>query len=278
MATDWQLIFYREEGKLISSLEFLCNKRFPSDINLAEEAFNHVMAQLSDNNFEKLQRFRGDSKPTTYVISCFRNGVEDFARRKFGRCVAPDWLKKIGGIYTSIHRRLCCEHRSSKSIQEEFANPTEENKQKIEEIVAQIFRRIPDCLHKTAPSPQYDEFSEHDMSDPLETEEKSADVELGSEGLISAIWLFISNDASEVVDPEIIQRLEKLRGKALPNLTLSDDQKLLLRMVVIDEKSVTDAANLLKLKYHTARRQLESALTTLKDAFSAGGFDGDDLL
>jgi len=276
MAVDWQLIFYGEEGKLIHSLEYLCAKRFPSDTNLADEAFNHAMERLTENNFHKLQSFRGEAKASTFVIGCFRNSVEDFARSKFGKCAAPDWLKALGNIYISIHRRLCCEHRSSRSIQEEFAKPSEENHHEVQEIITKIHRRIPNCLHKIAPTPQYDEFIEEDLSE-ADTSEETIDLELGSDGLISAIWLFISNDSSDVANPSLVKRLDILRSKALPNLNLSDDQKLLLRMVIIDEKSVTDAATLLSLKYHTARRQLESALSTLKEAFQKEGFDESDL-
>ena len=269
MATDWQLILFGDGGRLIGGLEGLCKRRFPEDPLLAEEAFNHVIAVLSKDNYLKLQRFRGDAKPSTFLVSCFRNALEDFARAKLGRCAPPAWLKALGELYIRVHRRLCCEHQSIQAVVEELNFNGQIAESRSRPIIRQVLERVPDCKNKTIPVPRYHSFDEEETGSAQEAAGEGANDEI-----LTAIWFLVNADGTEheraeLIDPWMLQRITRLQNRVLHQINMSDKQKLLIRLVHINGCSLREAADTAGLNYHQARRLLQSALEDLRKVFES---------
>jgi hypothetical protein len=271
---DWQIVLFGDDGALIRVLEAWCARRFPRDPALADEAFNHSLAVLSASDYAKLRSFRGDSQPRTFVVSCFRNAVEDFARGKFGKCVPPAWIKELGRLYTTVYRRLCCEQRAIRTVIDDLHHTEGLDRAAVRDLAAVVQKGVPDCSLKATVGPRYEEFDtaneevERKLQDGHEAEPETHD-------LVAAICLFIAPDTGEL-DPERARQLHDLRNQVLPTLDLSSEQKLLIRMVTLDGRTLTEAAPAVRMDYHAARRALKAGLAALERAFRDGGLSAED--
>jgi RNA polymerase sigma factor (sigma-70 family) len=268
MEPDWQALLFGEDGAVIRALETLSAKRFPSDRALADAAFNHALGALTSDDYGKLRRFRGDSKPKTFLITCFRNALEDFARAKFGKCLPPAWLKAFGRLYVTVHRQLCCENQATRTVIDSLRHLESIDEAHLRGVVARVLEHVPGCFqHGTVP-PKYVEFDE---SEQTSAEAHPAPGEKADDELLAAIWAFVVPESEVEADAETLDRLRRLRLRVLPGLALTDDQKVLIRLVTAGGRPLAEAAEVVRMNYHTARRQLQAGLARLKQAFDDGG-------
>jgi len=275
---DWLQVIYGNDGSVNRSLEYVAKHQFPHDELLADEAYTSALHAISENDFAKLSKFRNEAKPSTYLIRCFTNLIRDFSRAKFGRCSPPEWLKALGPVYVNVHRKLCCEHVNKADILR-GQQPGKGSETDLESIIQRICRSIPSCLSKPTPGSikvNVEDYDELDRSSASHQNEQAPDLELGSESIISALWLFICPDQAQV-NGEQMAKLGSLQATWLPELTLTTDQKLLLRRVKVEGASVRDAAAELRLEYHTARRELMRAVKAMRDVFDKAGISEDEL-
>lgn len=275
MGPDWQLVFFGDDGALIRVLETWCARRFPRDAALADEAFNHALAALSASDYAKLRSFRGQSQPRTFVVSCFRNAVEDFARSKFGKCVPPAWIKELGRLYSTVYRRLCCERHAISNVIGDLHHTEALERAEARYIAAAVQRGVPDCALKATVGPRYEEFDA--ASDEAERRlQDDHDADSPSHDLVAAVCLLIAPETNEH-DPERARRLHDLGAQVLPTLELTSTQTLLIRMVALDGRTLADAAAAVRMNYHAARRDLKAGLAALERSFRDAGLSAEDL-
>lgn len=276
---DWLQIIFATDGTVNRSLEYVARRQFPHDETMADEAYNFAFDRLSTNNFAKLSSFQNKAKPSTYLIKVFTNLIRDFHRSKYGRCSPPNWLKAQGPDVVAIHKMLCCDHISKVEILQGYQTNGALEPSIVEATITSILRSIPTCLSRPTPAATKVNIEDQDQLDNSIAADQTVlppDLELGSDGIISAIWLYISQKQDQL-DADQLTKLESLMNKWLPELDLTADEKLLIRKVKVESISIEEAAKQLGLKYHTARRSLERGLGKLRELFEKAGIDEDDL-
>jgi len=97
------LFFKKLVLKHLKQLEVIAEKRFV-DPNLTQESIMYALEKLEEKNWLADSYNNKSSRFTTYLITVFKNILEDFARMKFGRPQVPKWVK--AGLVNLILYRL----------------------------------------------------------------------------------------------------------------------------------------------------------------------------
>ncbi|MEZ5594104.1 MAG: hypothetical protein R3F53_26760 [Gammaproteobacteria bacterium] len=113
---EWNELVFSSADNLLQQLEKIAHKRFPDDQQLADQAFNEALATLSANNWQILKAYQGKSSPKGYLIVTFRNTIEDYARKRFGRLRPPEDVKRKGAVWLEIYNRLVLEKQLEPTI------------------------------------------------------------------------------------------------------------------------------------------------------------------
>lgn len=142
---DWRHILFESQYKfgdkkvkLFEVLEKRASKRFPWDRTLAEEAFNAALETLTHDDFARLAGFGGRGEPQVYLIAVFRNALEDFARRRFGRPRPPAAIERRGGAWLELYRRLIVERQPERYAIDDLLARTDFRRADIEAMIEEV--------------------------------------------------------------------------------------------------------------------------------------------
>ena len=255
---DWQAFVFDPSEKWIEVFDRLAKDRFvmPSQ---AEAAVNEVLKRLSANGWQRLKRFSGKASPAGFLVATVRNLIEDIAREKFGRPRPPKWLVQLGGRWVSVFKRLCLERQPPESVARSLATD-QSSIETLMEMARTIKSRIPSCG-----GPGVGEVQAGEELIELEAQQlavREASAPMLDEQLLLALSAF-TGGAEEGTWPSSIAAD---RFVALTQLSLSDDQALLLRLVFEENLSAAKAGARLNIPAFQARRNLKSILQRLRKA------------
>ncbi|MDG4595527.1 MAG: helix-turn-helix domain-containing protein [Candidatus Contendobacter sp.] len=135
---DWRSILFDSTRGLFKHLDALARRRFPTDPNLAEEAFNAVLDALSRDDWARLARFDGRGSAEGYLVRAFSHALEDFARQRFGRPRPPATIARRGGMWLRIYQQLIVERRLEPSIIDALVADTEWSVADITEAIREV--------------------------------------------------------------------------------------------------------------------------------------------
>lgn len=152
---DWRHILFESQhkfgdkkAKLFEVLEKLASKRFPRDRTLAEEAFNAALEALTRDDFARLAGFGGRGDPRVYLIAVFRNALEDFARRRFGRPRPPAAIERRGGAWLDLYRSLIVERQPERDVIDALLARTDFRREDIQAMIEEV-----KALHRAPANP-----------------------------------------------------------------------------------------------------------------------------
>lgn len=284
---NWSELVFDEAS--MKAFEKLAIRRFNEGV-LAEEAVTHVVEGLSENDWARCKSFQGKSKPTTFIYSMASNLIEEFARQRFGRPRPPSWLQAQGETWVQMWKLLCLERQMLPSVLDRLCMNGERLRESLEDIARTIRARMPNC-GLTAMDQETSENIEL-LSDMQQSDEElDSPGEFGAEeAAASEIMLmlravlsdevqeadFSAQARQEAADLAVVasEGMARLREE----LTLSDEERLLLRLVFVEGLSKTAASKAIGLPAHQAGRVTNAALERIGTAMRAAGFDLDDLL
>ena len=75
-------------------LRRLCERQFPGDANLGEEAFNHLLDTLNENDWVRLRTWEEQGEFKTFLTVVAKRLLIDFRRKRLGYQRPPKWLRE----------------------------------------------------------------------------------------------------------------------------------------------------------------------------------------
>jgi DNA-directed RNA polymerase specialized sigma24 family protein len=277
---DWQHFVFNREGRWIERLARLAERRFP-DAAASGAAYNFAFDRISENDWRLLESYTGRAQPGTYLTAVFCRLLEDYSRARYGRPRPPAWLQRMGELWLRIYRMLCLERVEPESIVDSIALRAGRPRGDVRQTIATIRARIPDCGQARGEVAMADPADAHEETDAANPESELARQEL-TELLRTLRSVLSAADAAPVAprnpssggpDPSRVPSPALLRSA----LQLDDEERLVLRLLYQDGRTVADAARALHLPEHQVRRKRERAVSRLREALRAAGI-GPELL
>ncbi len=253
-------------------LERLAISRFV-DENLAHEAMLFVAEKIEEDDYRRLKAFSGKSGIKTYLAVVAKRLFDDYARHKFGRVRPPEWLKKKGGLWLEIFRKLCLERIAPSDVAESFGivNSDEPDPKIIEEAIHIILSKITDCGKNTsytvvADSPKTDESGTVDSAMHHLTPEEFCHA-CERVDLTRIISRAVTGNDEHPADADLNEKAIAFK-KAL---NLSPEELLFLKTVYQEGLSVSAAGRMLGWSTNQASGKHRRIMEKLKSTLDASG-------
>lgn len=277
---QWENIIFTEQW--LNNLDRITARRF-GEGGLAEEASSYVMECLSNDNWSVLQAFTGKSKPETYLHTVTLNLIEEFSRKRFGRPRPPEWLKRQGNFWVNIWKLICLERQVTQSVIDRLKEIRDTLY--IKDVIRTIKARLPWCGESArevqTSAMDFDdnnpiEFLIPDSNTPHDQLKAAHHAEL----LLMINCLLTEQKMEDTMDKVsreftmISDKFEKFRQ----NIELSDEERLILKMVYQDGINKSVVAKLLGMQTHIPGRILKRVFSKIADAMGHAGFQLDDIV
>lgn len=244
----------------------LASRRFPQQ-EIAEEAALFVMDGLSYDNWRRLRSFEERSSWPTFIAALTLRLLEDFSRHRFGRVQPPLWVRRLGGIWTTLFRLLCLERYSPSEAAHMIADRYPGQTQTAEEAAYRLLGEIPNCGERRGEQAEFDESitptaSEEDCSvqeQDLEQEERNQ--------MLAALGRILFDGSGSEAAPRLMQRL-------MDNpLNLEPKDRLLLKLCYRDGVGVAEAGRMLGWNRHQVHGRLRRLLARLRQQVAEAGVE-----
>jgi hypothetical protein len=190
----------------------------------------------------------------------FINALEDYARSKYPRARAPQWLRRMGDLWLQVWQRLCLKRDPVETIAGALGQADPDRAEEIRRACVQIKARVPNCgivvaetTTEADPSP----------SAPDTPHDAMADDELALV-LVNVGTALHGRDASAAPSAGALNRLREA-------LQLDDVDRLLLKLMYDDGHNVAAAARILKLTRKQASRRHLAVLARLRKVLAPLG-------
>lgn len=232
---------------------------------LAEEAALAVIDGLKADDWHRLRAYDEKAAFATFIRSLTARLLEDFARKRFGRVRPPLWVKTLGGIWQKLFIALCLERLPvGDAVQLVLQRQTSAGKNEIDEAAYQLLARIPDCGKQQALEVVFEEENLLDGTDgdafsgnPLEERQRKV--------VFKAIFQLILGEQEFEVSDSSLQKLNSLE------ISLSPEEKLLLKLCYQDDLTVLQAGRMLGLNRFQVHGRKRRLMTRLKEEFARTG-------
>ncbi|HIQ37532.1 MAG TPA: hypothetical protein EYH36_06000 [Desulfocapsa sulfexigens] len=232
---------------------------------LAEEAALYVMDSLASDSWKRLQAHSGKGSFKSYLASLSWRLLEDFSRKRFGRVRPPLWIKKLGGIWSLLFALLCLERLSvSDAVESAACRYPASEKDGIEDAALSLLGRIPECGKQ-----QGLEFS-------LDEREEAGDLNAYPEQLLEKdeqSYLFATIFGQMMGGVYDAQRPEKFARLLNDGITLTPEERLLLKLLYQDNVGVARAGKLLDLNRDQVNGRVRRLLARLRKDFQRMGLE-----
>ncbi|MBE1299690.1 MAG: hypothetical protein GJ680_07270 [Alteromonadaceae bacterium] len=266
---DWQKVLFDSDRQVIQALDRVAIKYFPTDQDLAHQTVTDVISKITENDFERLNKQGEISYPHAYLITVATNLIKDAAVSRFGRCRPPEWLKKLGQLWVTTHKYLCCYSLDANEICFRLSSP-EFDLADIKNICTEIKVRHAKC-GKEVEKPTRVSVDDAFYDDLPDTTNKTPEKVLSNQELelffsvLSKICL--GQDVKNT--QEISEALAEIRNK----LVLEPKEILVLKLVYQERKSLSEAARLLGDARHNVEYRLKNTLKKIRIVFQEHGFN-----
>ncbi|MGD8570263.1 MAG: hypothetical protein PVJ39_19405 [Gammaproteobacteria bacterium] len=285
---DWQSLVF--QSGWLQKLDQLAARRFGAG-GLAEEASSYVIEQLSADNWDKLSSFKGNCKPETFLHTVTANYLEEFSRKRFGRPRPPEWLKRQGELWVQVWKLVCLERQMIQSVIDHLSGQTLREPGFIQHIITTVKARLPWCgdsnreimleTKNDSDDPDYDpshHIAHEQTPDDELTENAFGDLLLMLSGLFANPvnqdhFGDVAMSSAGKMAGNHVHILQSLQQK----IDLTDEERVLLRMIYQDGMKKSAAAKALGMQEHLPGRILKRALGKINLAFQEVGFDMEEV-
>lgn len=242
------------------------------DTSLAGEASMYVLEKLEQDNWQRVRKFEDKAKFSTFLAVLTRRLLEDFSRKKFGRARPPAWVKRLGGLWLEVFRRLCMERLSlPDTVTTLRSEIPARSSGEIEEVAHTILLKISTCGEQRGRETLI-ENEDFDHPNHLEDHCKASIEDVLQERderlLLDAISREFLTENDEVTSLHAgIKRLQQI------GITLNHEERLMLRLRFSEGMTFAATGQLLGMSEEQTRRKVKALLTMLRDKFTLAGMD-----
>lgn len=239
-------------------------KRTFRDETEAEQALNHVLEKLSDNNWEKFSDYRGKSAPETFAHTVSSRLIVDYHRKMYGRLRPPVWLKNNGDLWVSIWKALCLDRELPQTIVDRYS-AGRRNPETVHNAIRVIKAKLPWCGVSDRPVQENEAALDNHVGTGNDTEENT------QAGLIFAsLFLEDTGDGlNEVVEDIQLNAMKKV----VSAINLTPEERLILRLYYCEGKSGSAIASALGIPKHQPVRLINKVLDQARFQLLEAGID-----
>ncbi len=258
MTIDWPAIVFSEQTQ--GRIRALCERRFGHTAD-AEVASDYVLEHLSSGDWAQCRKFTGKSRPETFLYTLCSNLVEEYARKKFGRIRPPSWLQQLGDTWLTLWKFICLERQPVPVAIDRLAGEDDalRDRHALTDMVKTIKARLPWCGQQSGEIP----LEEYHQDTP-------GDDDNSDDGLEALLLLLHQLVLEQTGEPSLSSwqnpdTLQALRGA----ITLSDEQRLILRMAYVDGLKFSAIARSLNLPTHQPARLAQRAVAHIREVLAS---------
>ncbi len=233
---------------------------------LAEEAALEVMEGLKADDWRRIRSYRGKASLTTFIRSLTSRLLEDFARQRFGRVRPPLWVKTFGGIWEKLFRALCLERLNvMEAVEVVVQRQVNSKKNEVEDAAYHLLARIPDCGKSQGLEVSYeDEWLQAESEELIQI--RSAEAKQVKELFFAIFQRLLGDNECEVSD-SLLKKYKAL------TISLSPEEKVLLKLCYQDGMGVTQAGKMLGMSRFQAHGRMRRLMARLRGEFERVGLD-----
>lgn len=273
---DWQRVFFDSSAAWTTRLASVSRRRFPGTPD-AEAAYNHALDRMSADDWLLLRKsYRGTGRPENFMAVTFIHLLEDYAVRKYGRKRPPAWVARLNGLWLDVYQLLCLRRMPRESIVEQLSARGTWGASAIRDAIGQILARVKGCGEHVGEYADSDTGARMlDQANPtpitaLEMSDCQALLGLLSDMLKGSGNA--SKNNSERINA-LSRRLMEDAGGMAGTLTISDHERLMLRLIYQEGYSITAAARTMGVNRKKMSRDLAKAVGRLRRGLKRLGYD-----
>lgn len=244
----------------------LSKRRYYDNENLAHEAFDFVLEKLGANDWQRVRAWEGLGSFATFLATLTSRLMTDFSRAKFGHYRKPTWMAEISDpLWGRAYRLLMVEkYQRQEAIEILSVGEPAREPLFIEEVVLTILRKCKHQHQTKEPMAPLDQIEEQISTGS----EPDQELSIKDEEMMDAVrgHLFSGCQSADSLDPRVQELLTRLN----PHLSLSDEDRLILRLRFGDGVKLKDIVGLLHLKGDPYKR-INKLIHHLRQAFQRAG-------
>jgi hypothetical protein len=224
-------------------LSRLAERRFPNDDNMAQEALLFVLGKLEVDQWKRVRAWEGQGAFHTFLAVLTARLMTDYTRSKYGHHRTPTWVnRKNDPVWTKAYQLIIFQKYSRlDAIEILMASYRGRQRWYFEEMVATVLannNRPVRAIESQVP------FDAVEYMSAFEAPENTSNI--SQKVLLEAVIEYLSNDEdSQDNENQEVQRLLSLLNI---ELSLSEEDKLLLRMRYCDGMTIAAITKALNLK------------------------------
>lgn len=276
---DWASLVF--DPAFMSAVDKLADRRFGGG-PIAEEASTYVIEYLSADDWRKCRQFQGNSKPTTFLYTLASNAIEEFSRKRFGRPRPPKWLDDLGDLWVKLWRSLCLERQLLPSLVDRYSAKGFRDPDAVTQAAKVIKARIPNCGQANMDSVGVEDISA--VSDAEQSLEPQTDQDHANP-FYKELLLMVNAVTNEKLccdsfSEDSLARVGEMAASSQSKLdslrvglTLSDEERIMLRMVYVEGLSKTATSKALGMPAHQAGRAISNVLDRIAKALEGADID-----
>ena len=260
MNIDWAKIVFSDT--FYARLGAQVKRTFPDDTE-ADEAFNHVLDKLSENNWAKFSGYLGKSSPETYAHTLSTRLIVDYHRKLYGRLRPPAWISKGGDLWVDIWKELCLDRDAPEVIVNRYA-VTQRDPVTIKHIINTIKTKLPWCGVSDRPVIE-------DNGEYVDGARAAADPDEVAEAGAVFVSMLLGDDEGleDIIAEDVFQAMRA----SVAEINLSAQDRLMLRLHFCDGKSFAAIATLMGVPKHQPVRQIKQILKQARALLLKAGID-----
>ncbi len=200
-----------------------------------------------------------------FVMTAFRHIVKDLIRKQDGRIRAPALLIAQGEPYLQIFYEFCLRNNPIDVIAEKLSLPVLSVKDWVKWLVAED--KCPSRPLKVSLTGNDPDNPMQEMELPADDRNDSVAQGVEDERYAAIINWTIDNSATNDDSANDLGKVMQKKLSALPKPTLTDNDRLLLRLLFWEGQSLTTAARLLKVEPYFVRNRRNAILKKIRQYF-----------
>ncbi|MCH9696565.1 MAG: hypothetical protein K0U68_00510 [Gammaproteobacteria bacterium] len=219
----------------------LAERRFPNDDSMAQGALMFVLEKLEKDQWKRVRAWEGQGAFHTFLAVLTARLMTDYARSVYGHHRTPTWInRKEDSAWTKAYQLIVFQNYSRHEAVE-ILSVTFRGREKwyFEDMVATVLAK-----NNRPARPIESQVPIDAVEDTvIETPEQAA--KISEKTLLEAVIEYLSNDQDAQTDNQEIQRLLSLLNI---ELSMSEEDKLILKMRYCDGMSIAAITKALNLK------------------------------
>ncbi len=245
-------------------LNSFAKRRFPGKEEQALQASLFALNKLEENEWRRVCAWQGQGSFVSFLSVLARRLFTDFEREQYGHHREPKWLQeKQDPLWHKAYRLYVIENLNRQAIIETLATDVSREHWFIEEVVSTVVAR---CKPKMKPKKVSKDKAElYDLPNGVNPGPQAQLINDDNIDSATLLMAYIADGDESRLPPRMRDMLSLLR-----NLTLTDEERLMIRLHEIDGVRLTAVKKMLHYQGDIYKRY-KKTIGQIRDACKKAG-------